>query len=103
MLRRVGAAEDLQRLELLVGRVVAVEEHRGARAPAWVLTVELGSRGTREASMPRGDYAADALVGRQIVGVLDGDGLLVLGAHSHAGGVVLLAPDSEVEDGTTVA
>ena len=63
----MGAAEDLQRLELLVGRVVAAEEHRGARAPAWSLTVELGPRGTREASVPRGGYEADALVGRQVV------------------------------------
>jgi hypothetical protein len=41
-------------------------------------------------------------VGRQVVCGLRGDEVLVLAAHSHAGGVVLVRPDRDVEDGTIV-
>ena len=97
------ASERLQQLELLVGRVVEVNEHAGARAPSYVLTVDLGGRGRRDATVPRGDYDAGELAGRQLVCALDDEALLVLGAHSHASGLVLLRPDREVEDGTAVA
>jgi tRNA-binding protein len=41
--------DDLQRLGLLVGRILAAEDHPGARAPSYLLTVDLGPEGTREA------------------------------------------------------
>ncbi len=99
----MGAAEDLQRLELTIGRVVDVDEHPGARGPSYLLTVDLGPRGRRSATLAAPSYAKEDLRGRQVVCVLDGDELLVLGAHSHAHGIVLLAPDREVEDGASVA
>jgi tRNA-binding EMAP/Myf-like protein len=89
--------------ELVVGRVREADDHPGARAPSYLLSVDLGGRGMREASVPAAGYDRDELVGRQVVCALDGDDTLVLGAHSHAQGVVLLRPDREVEDGTTVA
>jgi tRNA-binding protein len=98
----MGVAEDLQKLELSVGRVVAAEEHAGARAPSLRLTVDLGPRGTRETSVPT-TARPDELVGRQLVCALHGDDVLVLGAQSHAHGLVLLRPDREVEDGSMVA
>lgn len=95
-------AEDLQRLELTVGRVVAAEKHAGARAPSLLLTVDLGGRGPRDATVATSSRP-DELVGRQVVCALDGEELLVLGARSHAHGLVLLRPDREVEDGSIVA
>jgi tRNA-binding protein len=99
----VGAAEELERLELVVGRVASVEDHPGARGRSYLLTLELGPRGRREATLPASGYERGDLLGRQVVCVLDDDAVLVLGAHSHATGVVLLRPDREVEDGTPVA
>ena len=89
--------------ELLVGRVVAVEEHPGARAPAYLLQVDLGPRGEVETSVERGSYERQDLEGAQVVVVLRGDEALVLAARSHAAGLVLLRPDREVEDGTIVS
>lgn len=99
----VGAAEDLQRLELLVGRVVSVDEHPGARAPSWLLTIDLGSRGRREGSVSSANYGVGELDGRDILCALDGDGVIILAAQSHARGGVLLLPDGPVDPGTAVS
>ncbi len=99
----MGAGEDLQRLGLTVGRVLAVEDHPGARAPSFRLTVDLGSGGRRDATLPAPEYGRDDLLQRQVVCLLEDEDLLVLGVHSHAKGLVLLVPDREVEDGSVVA
>ena len=89
--------------DLVVGRIVAVDDHPGARAPSYLLRVDLGTRGERETSIERGSYEPGDLVGVQVVVALGGDDALVVAARSHAAGVVLLRPDREVEDGTVVA
>ena len=95
--------EEAQLPELLVGRVVAVEKHSGARAPSYLLRVELGPRGEVETSIERGSYEREELEGAQVVVVLRGDEALILAARSHSAGLVLLRPDREVEDGTIVS
>ena len=87
--------------ELIVGRVLAVEDHPGARAPSYLLRVDLGGRGEREAQMEPGDYARDELVGTLVILSID-DEAIVLAAHSHAG-LKLVRPDGDVEPGTVVA
>ena len=99
----MALADELQRLGVVVGRVVAVTPQPGARAPAYLLTVDLGAQGRHECSVPRGDYDADELEGAQVVCGRDGDEYAALAAHSHAHGAVLLRPDREVEDGSVVA
>jgi hypothetical protein len=88
--------------ELIVGRVVSVDDHPGARGPSLLVRVDLGGRGEREAQMEPGGYAKDGLVGTLVVVSLS-DEPIVLAARSHAHGPVLLRPDSEVEPGTVVA
>ena len=97
---------DAAERELVVGRVTAAEDLVGGRAASYLLTVDLGPRGERQASIQAGAHYADrqALVGRQVVcAIADGGAATVLAAHSHAGGLVLLAPELEVENGTVVA
>lgn len=53
--------------ELIVGRVLSVDDHPGARAPSFLLRVDLGGRGEREAQMEPGGYAKDELVGSRPV------------------------------------
>jgi tRNA-binding EMAP/Myf-like protein len=98
----MGAADELQRLGLAVGRVVAAEQHPGARGPSYRLTVDLGTE-TREATVALPGLEPDELVGRQVVCVTGEEELLVLAAQSHARGPVLLRPDGDVEDGSIVA
>ena len=87
--------------ELIVGRVLAVDDHPGARAPSYLLRVDLGGRGEREAQMEPGDYARDELVGTLVILSID-DEAIVLAAHTHAG-LKLVRPDGDVEPGTPVA
>jgi hypothetical protein len=97
--------EASQQPELLVGRVIAAEDLVGGRGPSYRLTIDLGGRGVREASMsPGANYVdRDLLIGTHVVCALDGDEALVLFAHSHAKGVVLIRPEEGVEEGTIVA
>ena len=99
----MAASSDLQGLDLVVGRVVAVAPHPGARAPSFRLQVDFGPRGLRESTVPAARYSAEDLQGGQVVCALEPDGATVLGAHSHAAGLVLIRPDHEVEDGSMVA
>ena len=104
--------EEFERLELAVGRVVSVQELPEARAPAWKLELDFGPRGRRRSSAQIRHYAREELLGRQVVCVLGFEPkriagfrseVLVLGALSDQHGVVLLRPDREVEDGSSVA
>jgi tRNA-binding EMAP/Myf-like protein len=96
-------SEEPQLPELVVGRVVTVEEHAGARAPSYLLRLDLGPRGEVETSVERGSYEPEELGDAQVVVVLRGEEALVLAARSHSAGLVLLRPDREVEDGTVVS
>jgi tRNA-binding EMAP/Myf-like protein len=96
-------SEEAQLPELVVGRVVAVEEHAGARAPSYLLRLDLGPRGDAETAVERGSYKREELEGAQVVVALRGEEALVLGARSHAAGLVLVRPDREVEDGAVVS
>jgi tRNA-binding EMAP/Myf-like protein len=93
---------QVEGLGLTVGRIVEVVEHVGARAPSYLLTVDLGPQGRHECSIPRASYEPHDLEGTQIVCARRGDELLVLAAHSHASGIVLVRPDRDVEDGSVV-
>jgi len=89
--------------ELVVGTIVRVDEHPGARAPSLLLTVDLGPHGTQEAVLPSGAYDVEQLQGTQILCRRGAEGVLVAGAHSHGSGLTLLRPDREVEPGTIVS
>ena len=87
--------------DLIVGRVLSVDDHPGARAPSYLLRVDLGGRGEREAQMEPGDYAKDELEGTLVIVSID-DEPIVLCARSHSG-PRLVRPDGDVEPGTVVA
>jgi tRNA-binding protein len=103
---------DFQKVDMRVGRVVAVEEFPEARVPAWKLEIDFGPElGVKRSSAQITHYAREALVGRQIVAVVNfspkrigpiESEVLVLGALDEERGVALLAPDAEVAVGDRV-
>jgi len=99
----VEVSEEVQRLGLTVGQIVAVAEHAGARAPSYLLKLDLGAQGRHECSVPRGEYEQHELEGTQVLCARQGGEVSLVAVHSHAHGVVLLRPDRDVEDGSTVA
>jgi tRNA-binding protein len=107
-----ASIDDFQKLDMRVGRVLEVEEFPEARVPAWKLTVDFGPEiGTKRSSAQITHYAAEALVGRLVVGVVNfpprriagfPSEVLVLGAMDEEKGVVLLEPDSDVGPGARI-
>lgn len=88
--------------EQLVGRVLSVDDHPGSRAPSYLVRVDLGGRGTRDAQMEPGGYKKDELVGRLVVVSLEDGEAIVVAARSHDG-ARLVVPDGDVPPGTVVA
>jgi len=88
--------------ELVVGRIVEVAETAGARAPSFLVTIDLGPHGRHEVVLPTGSYEPEELEDAQVLCRRDADEVLLAGAHSHGKGLVLLRPDRDVEDGTLV-
>lgn len=93
-----------------VGTVTAVEPFPEARKPAWKLTTDFGPEiGVRRSSAQiTARYAAEDLVGRQVLGVVNlpprrigpfTSEVLVLGVADADGAVVLLRPDAPVPNG----
>ena len=105
--------EDFTKVDMRVGRVLAVEDFPEARRPAWKLEIDFGPEiGVKRASAQIKHYAREALEDRLVVGVVNFPPLrigpfesevLVLGALDDEKGVVLLAPDEDVAPGDRIA
>ena len=105
--------DDFHKIEMRVGRIVAVEDFPEARNPSWKLTIDFGPHGTRRSSAAvRRWYAKEDLVGRLVVCVTNfpprriatfDSEVLTLGAVEQDGRVVLLKPDADAELGSPIA
>ena len=63
---------DFEKVHLCAGTVLRVEAFPEARKPAWKLWVDFGPRGVLKTSAQATSlYAAQDLVGRQVVGVVN--------------------------------
>ena len=105
------AWDDFMKVELRVGRILAVEPFPQARKPAYKLQVDFGPEiGVRKSSAQITTlYDAESLVGRLVVGVVNFpkkqigpfvSECLVTGFHDEAGRVALCVPDKDVPLGT---
>ena len=104
--------EDFKKVEMRVGRVVAVDDFPEARNPSYKLTIDFGSYGTRRSSaavLPF--YSKDELLGRLVVCVLNfpprriagfSSEVLVLGAMEGSGRICLLRPEPDAELGSAI-
>ena len=104
--------DDFLRVDLRVGTVRSAALNPKARVPAYVLEIDFGPLGMRTSSAQLTErYAADDLVGRQVIAVLNfppkrvagvKSEVLVLGAVDDAAGTTLLTLTHPVNDGTRV-
>jgi tRNA-binding protein len=109
----VISLDDFQKVDMRVGRVVAVDDFPEARNPAWKLEIDFGPEiGRKRSSAQITHYSRDQLEGRLVVGVVNFppkrigpflSEVLVLGALDEERGVVLLRPDEDVELGDRIA
>ena len=93
---------DFENVDMRVGKIVQVNEFPEARKPAYKLRIDFGLLGIKKSSAQVTNYAPDALMGRQVIGVVNfppkqigtySSEVLVLGAVQNDGKVVLLSPD----------
>ena len=104
--------DDFRKIELRVGRIVAVDDFPEARNPSFKLTIDLGPHGTRRSSAAvRRWYEKEALVGRLVVCVTNfpprriatfDSEVLTLGAIDETRRVTLLEPDADCELGSRI-
>jgi tRNA-binding protein len=102
--------EDLEKVDVRVGRVVEAGPFPEARKPSIKLLVDFGPEvGQRRTSAQlTAHYDPEGLVGRQVIAVVNFPPkriagfkreVLVLGVPDETGEVVLLSPDLEVPPG----
>ncbi|MCW3016244.1 MAG: tRNA-binding protein [Solirubrobacterales bacterium] len=103
---------EFERVDMRVGRIVAVDDFPEARRPAWKLRVDFGPRlGERRSSAQVTNYAKDELLGRLVIGVVNFppkqigpvmSECLVLGTYSAERLVLLLNPEPDAQPGDPV-
>jgi len=108
----MATMDDFDRVEMRVGRVVAVEDFPAARNPSYRLTIDLGPHGVRRSSAAvRPWYTKEQLQGRLVVCVTNlpprriatfDSEVLTLGAIDEAKRVTLLEPDADCELGSRI-
>jgi tRNA-binding protein len=102
--------DDFQKVDIRVGRIVAVEDFPTARKPAYKLTIDFGPEiGTRKSSaQATALYTKESLLDRQVIAVVNFppkqigpfmSEVLTLGVPDGTGGVVLLVPERSVPIG----
>jgi tRNA-binding protein len=104
--------DDFNKIEMRVGRVVAVDDFPEARNPSYKLTIDFGPHGVRRSSAAvRRWYEKSALLGRLVVCVTNfpprriatfDSEVLTLGAMEADGRVVLLEPDADATLGSPI-
>ena len=106
------AWEDFTKVDMRVGRIVAVEEFPQARRPAWKLRVDFGDEiGVLRSSAQIPTYSPESLDGRLVIGVVNfppkqigpvRSECLVMGTYAADGTVLLIAPEPDARPGDRV-
>ena len=104
--------DDFLKVDMRVGRVLAVEEFPEARKPAWKLRIDFGPEvGEKRSSAQVTNYTREELEGRLVVAVVNfpprqigpvRSEVLCLGASDEQGRTILLAPDTAVPLGARI-
>lgn len=103
--KTMATYDDFQKLDIRVGKVIAVDVFPEARKPAYKLTIDFGPEiGVKRSSVQVTNYKIEELFNRQVVCVVNFpikqigpffSEVLTLGAERAEGGYELLRPDPD--------
>ncbi len=101
--------EDFEKIEMRAGTILTASIFKGARKPAYQLTIDFGPAGIKKSSAQiTALYSVDELPGKQVVAVVNFppkqianffSECLVPGIYNADNNVVLLMPDRPVQNG----
>lgn len=104
--------DDFQKIEMRVGKIIAVNDFPEAKKPAYKLIIDFGSEiGVKRSSVQATNYKKEELLGRQVVCVVNFplkqighffSEVLTLGAERDEGGYELLRPDPDAKLGKRI-
>jgi tRNA-binding protein len=98
--------DDFAKIDIRVGRIIAVEDFPQARKPAWKLRIDFGPLGEKSSSAQiTTRYGKDDLMGKLVLGVVNFpprqianffSEVLTLGIELGPGDIVLVHPERDV-------
>ena len=103
--------DDFAKVDIRIGRIVAVKPFERARNPSYKVEVDFGPLGRKWSSAQITNYSQEELVGRLVVCVVNfpprniagfQSEVLILGAKNARSEVILLAPLAEIAPGEPV-
>jgi len=103
--------DDFAKVDMRVGRILAVKPFERARSPSYKVEVDFGRLGKKWSSAQITNYSETELVGRLVVCVVNmgprniagfQSEVLILGARNARSEVVLLSPLAEIALGEQV-
>ncbi|MCO4821576.1 MAG: tRNA-binding protein [Flavobacteriaceae bacterium] len=104
--------EDFTKIDLRVGTIIAVDDFKKARKPAYQLTIDFGSLGIKKSSAQITTlYKKEDLLEKQIIATVNFpkkqianfmSECLIMGAVKGSD-VILLKPEQHIKNGTAVS
>lgn len=104
--------KDFEKIDLRVGTIIHAQFFEKAKKPAYQLEIDFGVLGLKKSSAQiTQHYSCEELIGKQVIAVVNFppkqianffSECLVLGIVENGGGVVLLQPERQVENGMRI-
>lgn len=109
----IAPFEHFTNLDIRVGTVLEAASNTKAKKPAFILTIDFGTKGIKKSSAQLTQlYTCEDLIGKQVIAILNFtprqvanvlSECLVLGCFNQNNEVVLLQTERTVENGSKVA